>query len=115
MRVASGDLEHQGGAGGRGGGRDWGAGAFSQVTGAFLNVNGLQSKTQALQAWLEGAQHPPDLLGFVETNKEEGEAPTPMADYTRVAVSGSGGRRNRGAELYVHKYHHRAEAKYAAP
>ena len=86
------------------------------MIGAFLNVNGLQSKAQALQAWLEGAQHLPDLLGFVETNKEEGEAPTQMASYTRVAVSGSGRRRNRGAELYIHKeYHHRAEAKYTAP
>ena len=103
MRVARGDLGRQGEAGGRGGGWDRRAGSFSQVTGAFLNVNGLQSKTQALQAWLEGAQHPPDPLGLVEMNKEEGEAPTPMADYTRVAVSGSGGRRNRGVELYIHK------------
>ena len=109
-------MERQGEVGGRGGGRNRRAEAFSQVTGAFLNVNGLQSKAQTPQAWLEGAQHPPDLLGFVETNKEEGEAPTPMADYTRVAVSSSGGRRNRGAELYIHKeYHHQATTKYAAP
>ena len=109
-------MEHQGEVGGRGGGRNRRAEAFSQVTGAFLNVNGLQSKAQALQAWLDRARHPPDILGFVETNKEEGEAPTPLADYTRVAVSGSGGRRNRGAELYIHKeYHQRAEAKYVAP
>ena len=52
----------------------------------------------------------------METNKEEGEAPAQMADYTRVAVSGSGGRRNRGAEMYIHKeYHHQATTKYAAP
>ena len=109
-------MARQGEGGRRGGGQNRRAGAFSQVTGAFLNVNGLQSKTQALQAWLEGAPHPPDLLGVGETNKEEGEAPTPMADYTRVAVSASGGRRNRGAELYLHKeYHHQATTKYAAP
>ena len=116
MRVTEGDKGRQGEEGGRGGGRGTRVEAFSQVTGAFLNVNGLQSKTQALQAWLDKARHPPDVLGFVETNKEEGEAPALLVDYTRVAVSGSGGRRNRGAELYIHKdYHHRAEARYAAP
>ena len=88
----------------------------SQVTGLFLNVNGLESKAIALEAWLEETAHPPDLLAFVETNKQVTEAPTRLPDYKRVAETGTGGRRNRGVELYVHnEYHHQATIRYTAP
>ena len=91
-------------------------GERSQVTGLFLNVNGLESKAIALEAWLDETEHPPDLLAFVETKKQVIEAPTRLPDYTRVAETGTGGQRNRGVELYVHnQYHHQATVKYAAP
>ena len=88
----------------------------SQVTGLFLNVNGLESKAIALEEWPDRTEHPPDLLAFVETNKPVAEAPARLPDYTRVAETGTGGRRNRGVELYVHnQYHHQATVKYAPP
>ena len=91
-------------------------GKRSQVTGVFLNVNGLESKAIALETWLDEAEHPLDLLAFVETNKPVTEAPARLPDYTRIAESGTGGQRNRGVELYANnQYHHQATVKYAAP
>ena len=78
-----------------------GTGKRSQVTGMFLNVNGLESKAIALEAWLDRAEHPLDFLAFVETNKPGSEAPARLPDYTIIAESGIGGRRNCGVELYV--------------
>ena len=107
------DHEERGRAGEREVGRAGGRGAKgstggrSQVTGMFLNVNGLESKAIALETWLDETEHPQDLLVFVETNKPVTEAPARIPDYTRIAETGTGGRQNRGVELYANnQYHH---------
>ena len=82
----------------------------------FPNVNGPESKAVALETWLDEAEHPPDLLAFVETNKPVTKAPARLPDYRRIAETGTGGRRKRGLELYANnQHHHQATIKYAAP